>query len=77
VAEDVVRVAAGFGVAVTHSRQFIIRLYDDAQTHQTVVSAVPKVFEGDFDISERPVWDLRGERMIWHDLFVQVDMLCK
>ncbi len=70
--------AWGYGAATTtHTRQFVVRLFADDKTNEVVVTALPKVFEGDFDISEKPVWDLRGERLIWHDLFTQMNLFLR
>jgi hypothetical protein len=66
-----------FGGATTHTRQFVVRLFTDPDTNEVVVTALPKVFENDVDISERPVWDLRGERQIWAQLFQQMDFLAR
>jgi len=65
------------GGATTYTRQFVVRLFTDADTNDVVVSALPKVFENDADISERPVWDLRGERQLWAQFFQQVDLLAR
>jgi hypothetical protein len=65
----------GYGQVIVHARQFMVRLYTDDQARDVVVSAVPKVFEGDFDISEKPVWNLDGEREIWRQLFAQMDLV--
>jgi hypothetical protein len=72
-----VRVQANvwLGGATTYTRQFVVRLFNDAETHDVVVSALPKVFENEVDISERPVWDLRGERQIWASLYRQMDLM--
>jgi hypothetical protein len=66
-----------WGGATTHTRQFVVRLFTDPATNDVVVTALPKVFENDNDISERPVWDLRGERVLWAQLFQQIELFAR
>ena len=66
----------GYGPATaTHTRQLIVRLFEDNKTGEVVVSALPKRFENDEDVSERAVWDLPSERQMWRALFAQMDAL--
>jgi len=76
-ARKVVRVAGVVwgGQVLTHSRQYVLRLFTDAESHDVVVSALPKVFEGDREVSAQPVWNLEDERRLWRELFAQMDLV--
>jgi hypothetical protein len=60
---------------VVQTRQFVVRLFSDPQTRDIVVTAIPKIFQGDEDISEQSNWDLNSERQIWTQLFGQMDLV--
>jgi hypothetical protein len=62
-------------VPVVQTRQYIVRLFSDPQTHDIVVTAIPKIFNGDEDISETNQWDMPSERMLWAQLFQQIDLV--
>src|SRR5438132_455942 len=62
-------------IPVVQTRQFVVRLFSDPQTRDIVVTAIPKIFEGEQDISEQSNWDLRSERQLWAQLFGQMDLV--
>jgi hypothetical protein len=70
-------VARGYGSsssyraeAVGIARQYVVHVSRSGAT--TVVSAEPRIFQGNADLSDKPVWDLdspQGERALWEGLF--------
>jgi len=62
-------------IPVVQTRQYVLRLFSDPQTRDIVVTAIPKLFNGDEEISEQSQWDLRSERMLWAQLFQQIDLV--
>jgi hypothetical protein len=62
-------------VPVVQTRQYVVRLFSDPQTHDIVVTAIPKIFNGEEDISETGQWDLPAERTLWAQLFQQIDLV--
>jgi hypothetical protein len=59
--------------AVDITRQYTVRLHN--KHGATEVVAYPRVFNGEADISARPVWELEGpvgERALWDGLFRQI-----
>lgn len=62
-------------IPVVQTRQYVLRLFSDPQTRDIVVTAIPKLYSGDEDISETGQWDLRAERANWAQLFQQMDLV--
>ena len=65
--------AVGDTSAVAVSRQYIITIRSDGG--KTIVEAVPKVFEGEADVSDGSVWILdgqAGEHELWNHLFTDI-----
>lgn len=66
-------VAVGNDVTATATaitRQYVVKLETEGTV--TVVSAEPRVFQGDQDLSSGNVWDFdspAGERALWQQLF--------
>jgi hypothetical protein len=64
----------GTATAVEVTRQYIVRLTSDGG--RTQVTAEPKVFQGDADLSDGSVWALdgdQGERALWQRLFREIE----
>lgn len=62
----------GYGTMTTAeiTRQYVIRVRASGTT--TVVTAEPRIFEGNAELSGQPIWDLdgpEGERNLWQRLF--------
>jgi hypothetical protein len=56
--------------AIEITRQYVVTLRSDGAA--TVVTAEPRVFQGDRDLSDEAVWDLEGpmgERKLWSQFF--------
>jgi hypothetical protein len=60
-------------VATETTRQYVVTIHSEGG--KTVVVAEPRVFVGDRDLSNDPVWDIdgpMGERQLWSQLFRDV-----
>lgn len=56
--------------AMEITRQYVVTLRADGPG--TIIVAEPRVFQGDRDLSDNPVWDLEGpmgERKLWSQFF--------
>jgi hypothetical protein len=63
----------GYAQAVEATRQYVLTVR--GQAGHTVVTAEPRVFLGDRDLSNDAVWDIEGpmgERRLWAQLFRDV-----
>ncbi len=66
---------AGSATAVMYFRQYLLRIRE-VDGGKVTVTAVPRVFQGEMDLSDRAVWDLEGpigERALWNNLFREID----
>jgi len=67
--------AVGNQSAVGIQRQYILTITSDG-TGKTTVEAIPKVFQGEADLSDGSVWVLdgdAGERKLWSSLFTEIN----
>jgi hypothetical protein len=69
-ARRLIRVGGGGGLI--YYRTFVVKISEVPSAKLTKVTALPKIFENDFDISDKPIWDMRGEAKIWGDLFKSI-----
>lgn len=58
-------------VGIVYTRQYMIRVVPVGD--EVEVSAVPRVFQNDVEISEQAVWDMNGETALWRQLFSEID----
>ncbi|MEZ4227246.1 MAG: hypothetical protein R3B13_40275 [Polyangiaceae bacterium] len=64
---------SAYGVGFKYYRSYEIAI--DGDGNRTKVTAVPKLFENDIEISDKAVWALdgaAGERALWSHLFERV-----
>ena len=60
--------------AIELTRQYLVHVEETA-AGQTRVIALPRVYAGEDDLSEKGVWDLEGpvgERRLWSNLFREI-----
>jgi hypothetical protein len=65
-----VRTSSYTAQAVEITRQYIIEIQSNGSG--STVTATPRVFQGDLDLSDRSIWDLdgqMGEYVLWTQLF--------
>ncbi|WNG37179.1 hypothetical protein F0U61_28510 [Archangium violaceum] len=68
---DGVQTAQDQVVSLTYSRQYVLRFTENGDT--TVVSAKPRLYENDVEISDKPIWSIQGEQQLWKQLFTDMD----
>ncbi|WP_143195374.1 hypothetical protein [Archangium sp. Cb G35] len=68
---DAARTAPGQAVGITYTRQYVLRFTENGGT--TAVSATPRLFENDIEISDKPIWSMQGEQQLWKQLFTDMD----
>lgn len=68
---DAAQTAPNQAVGFTYTRQYVLRFEESGGT--TVVSARPRLFENDVEISDKPVWSMQGEQQLWKQLFTDMD----
>ena len=75
---DIRRTARAYGAygtayatEVTYYRQYVVRMFADPNG-QIAVRAEPRIYVGEADISDRPIWSMDGpqsEPVLWNELF--------
>lgn len=57
-------------VGLTYTRQYVLRFTENGGA--TEVSARPRLYENDMEISDKPVWSMQGEQQLWKQLFTDM-----
>jgi hypothetical protein len=53
-----------------YCRQYIARI--NRTDGGVMVTLAPRIFENDFDVTDKPIWNTRAEVKLWQSLFTEV-----